>query len=294
MKKTHSWSTDSGNQKVIDNENTIDTRKKSKLNCKKVTIIIFSIIGSILILTLIIRYHTQPMFLFIQNDIGDSNNNDQNNPQKYQEFINHQYHHVMHPIWDLLYKDLLTSPLNRMTISVPINDNTTRSYQVLAIETSKIDNLDKMVPKYDNQVTLYLSLGHKLIIKNSHVEVFDEGSNLIQSFENDPNIKTSSEQIFDNSSNNYYPKNERFLQNNIYDSQLRRVDFKNQVNNHEIDRLFREQGYYNYTTTKNWTYNPEIIYPVIPTYYPRNPYVAPYGNPYYYAPNILVPYIYVY
>ncbi|TRY50066.1 Uncharacterized protein CTYZ_00000551 [Cryptosporidium tyzzeri] len=172
-------------------------------------------------------------------------------------------------VLELYMNKLFVTPLNKMSLTVPINDQVLRSYQVEAIDYS-----------IDDEMILYLSLEHQLKINNETMVLYDKSMNVISHFPTyEDEEGTEKKNIKQGSSNQKSSNTENKLRNNENKRHLQ------QLQQHE---------YYNYTSTSEWNHKPEVVNNIIPTYYPRNPYVPPYGNPYYFAPNILVPYVYIY
>ncbi|KAK6588397.1 hypothetical protein RS030_5695 [Cryptosporidium xiaoi] len=168
---------------------------------------------------------------------------------------------------DLYFNRLLATPLSKMSLTIPINDELIRSYQIKAIDYNK-----------NGDMTFHLSLGHSLKINNDTMILVDDKMNVINKLPTYIEEQNSNKSdINKNAENN--PDFDKSLE-----AKLRKND--------EGRRL--QQEYYNYTSTTEWSHKPQIVNNIIPTYYPRNPYVPPYGNPYYYAPNILVPFVYIY
>lgn len=174
-----------------------------------------------------------------------------------------QYQSVM----ELYMNRLFVTPLNKMSLTIPISDEVLRNYQVEAIDYSIHDDM-----------VLYLSLGHQLKINNETMVLYDESMHKIVHFPTygDEGEKENGQDGSVESGSETGP---------IEQSKLRNSENKRRLQQHE---------YYNYTSTSEWSHKPEVVNNIIPTYYPRNPYVPPYGNPYYFSPNILVPYVYIY
>ncbi|KAJ1610987.1 putative transmembrane domain-containing protein [Cryptosporidium canis] len=171
-------------------------------------------------------------------------------------------------VMELYMNRLFVTPLNKMSLTIPINDQTLRSYQVEAIDYSTND-----------EMVFHLSLGHQLKINNETMILYDKSMNEINHF------PTYSEEE-DRERGRKPSESEIYNQRNETESKLRNTDKR------RLQQLQHE--YYNYTSTSEWNHKPEVVNNIIPTYYPRNPYIPPYGNPYYFAPNILVPYVYIY
>ncbi|OII75256.1 uncharacterized protein cubi_03735 [Cryptosporidium ubiquitum] len=173
-------------------------------------------------------------------------------------------------VLELYMNRLFVTPLNKMSLTIPVNDQILRSYQVEAIDYS-----------IDDEMVLYLSLEHQLKINNETMVLYDKSMNVISHFPTYGDERDTEKDVNQNANitNN---------QNNSTENKLR-----NNENKRRLQQL-KQHEYYNYTSTSEWNHKPEIVNNIIPTYYPRNPYVPPYGNPYYFAPNILVPYVYIY
>ncbi|KAH8583506.1 uncharacterized protein ELE39_000274 [Cryptosporidium sp. chipmunk genotype I] len=172
-------------------------------------------------------------------------------------------------VLELYMNRLFVTPLNKMSLTIPINDQILRSYQVEAIDYS-----------IDDEMVLYLSLGHQLKINNETMALYDKSMNVINHFPTygDEDEGTEKKDIKQRPSD----------QKSNMENKLRNTENKRRL------QQLQQHEYYNYTSTSEWNHKPEIVNNIIPTYYPRNPYVPPYGNPYYFAPNILVPYVYIY
>ncbi|KAH8738578.1 hypothetical protein FG386_001993 [Cryptosporidium ryanae] len=207
------------------------------------------------------------------NGSPNSKRTTENKPQfieknEFNDNSNIQDNHFI-SVSDLYFNRLLATPLSKMSLTIPINDELIRSYQIQAIDYSK-----------SNDMTFHLSLQHSLKINNDSMVLYDEKMNVINK------LPTYIEE--ENSSKSSLK--EENLENNMESEK----SLEGKLRKNDEGRRLQQKEYYNYTSTTEWSHKPQVVNNIIPTYYPRNPYVPPYGNPYYYAPNILVPFVYIY
>ncbi|KAF7459437.1 hypothetical protein HWI79_15 [Cryptosporidium felis] len=167
-------------------------------------------------------------------------------------------------VLDFYINRFFLTPLSKMSLTIPVNKKVLRSYQVEAIDYTT-----------DDEMVLYLSLGHQFKINNETMILYDGSMKVLNHFQT--NQEENPEDI---------PKDSQEREGLKFNSEKRLRS--------EENRKLQQHEYYNYTSTSEWNHKPQVVNNIIPTYYPRNPYVPPYGNPYYFAPNILVPYVYIY